>query len=191
MKVLKHLQMTLPLLLLPFVAFAGEPPNLYDKVAAKLAADPALAARLGRAGPEMASVGWLLGEWDVVAEVTARSDAPEHGTSHVTTVLGGTAIELRDSYPSGTQDLGFISYSPATDSWTSIGLDSIGNAIATHGHATANGLVFEGDVVIVGVSTHLRQTIKREGERSYTLTNEERGSDGRWRTVDTYRYTRK
>lgn len=139
----------------------------------------------------MAWVGWLLGEWDVVAEVTASSETPEHGTSHVTTVLDGTAIELRDSYPSGTQDLGFISYSPATNSWTSIGLDSVGNAITTHGHATANGLVFEGDVVIVGVSTHLRQTIKRESQHTYVLTNEERGTDGRWRTVDTYRYTRK
>jgi hypothetical protein len=36
-----------------------------------------------------------------------------------------------------------------------------------------------------------KQTITRASADSYVLTNEERGTDGRWRTVDTYRYTGK
>jgi hypothetical protein len=179
------------------VTLAAPPPherdlNLYEKVEAKLAANPVLASTLGKPGREMSAMSWLLGDWDIVAEVQATNHVsdPEHGRARVTATLNGTVLELRDTYPSGTQDLGFLSFSAATQTWTSIGLDSLGNAIVTRGQATATGMTLEGDVTILGVDTHLRQTITREGDRSYRLVNEERAADGRWRLLDTYRYTR-
>jgi hypothetical protein len=172
---------------------AGKPrDNLYTRVAAKMSADPALVDQLEQLNDKVATVAWLLGEWDVVAEVqaAARVTAPEHGTSKAILRLDGTVIEHRDSYPSGNQDLGFLSYSPATKIWTAIGLDALGNAIVTRGQPTADGMVFEGDVLIVGVATHLRQTIHREGDDAYVVTNEERDGET-WQVLDTYRYTRK
>lgn len=173
-------------------AAAPAPENLYTRVEAKLAADPALAARLGKPGPEMDRVRWLLGEWNVVAEVQASRKAtePERGISRVTLQLGGTALQYQDTYPSGTQDMGFLLYSPATKSWVAIGLDSLGNAVTTIGDVQADRMVFEGDVLVLGVPTHLRQTFQREGADAYLLTNEER-SAGRWIPLDTYRYTRR
>jgi len=172
---------------------APPPPNLYTRVEAKLAADSALAGRLGKPGPEMDSMRWLLGEWEVVAQVQAGSQvtAPERGVSRFVPTLGGTVFEQRDTYPSGTQDLGFLSFSPAANAWHTVAIDSLGNAIVLEGEARDGGLVFEGDVAILGVPTHLRQTLHRESEDAYLLINEERGADGRWILLDTYRYTRK
>lgn len=168
--------------------------NLYDRIAAKMTADPALASALGKPGPEMASVAWMLGTWDVVATVMGGHDAraPEHGTSVWSTVLNGTWIEMRDSYPAGVQDLGYFGYSPATKRWTSVSLDSAGNAAVTTGDGWVGAkFVFEGDVVVVGEAVHLRQTYTHDGTNAMLLTNEQRMSDGTWQLLDTYRYTRK
>ncbi len=110
--------------------------------------------------------------------------------SRATLQLNGTLIEQRDTYPTGTQDLGFLSYSPATGLWSAVALDSLGNALITRGHATADALVLEGDVTIVGVPVHLRQSFRRQPGGGYVLTNEERTADGSWVLLDTYRYSR-
>ena len=137
-------------------------------------------------------MSWLLGDWDVVAEVHAGNHVsePEHGRSHVSATLEGTLLEQRDTYPSGTQDLGFLSYSPVTRQWSNVALDSVGDAVVIRGQATPTGLVLEGDVTIVGVDTHLRQTMARDGADAYRVINEERAADGSWRLLDSYRYTR-
>src|SRR3569832_693475 len=168
--------------------------NLYTKIEARLAAAPALAAALGKPGPEMKSLEWMLGTWDVFANVQAgvHPPAPEHGTSVWTAALNGTWIEQRDSYPGGTQDIGYLGYGPVTKRWTSVGIDSTGNAVVIAGaRAAADSFVFEGDVIIVGAHVHLRQTIARKGNDAIMLTNEERMPDGSWKLLDTYRYTRK
>jgi len=164
--------------------------DLYAKISAKLASDPALAARLGKPGPEMGSLHWMIGTWDVVAEVQAgeKPRVPERGVSVVTTVLDGTALQIADHYPKGAQDLGFISYSPATRLWTAINLDSLANVAVT---TSRDAAVFTGDVTIVGVRTTLRQTMKHESKTSYTITNAERMADGNWRVLDVYRYRKR
>lgn len=175
-------------------AAAKNDASLYDRVAARLARDPALAKMLGTQPKQMRDVAWLVGTWDVVAEVQAAAKAtpPERGTSIVAFSLGGTWLEIRDTYPSGTQDLGFLSFSPVTRRWTSIGLDSLGNAVTTSGEGwRGNRLVVSGDVTIVGVRTTLRQTIVKQGDRAYMVTNEERRADGRWQLLDTYRYAKR
>ncbi len=173
---------------------AGAEPSLYDRVTQRLAHDPVLAKELGRPAKEMQAVAWLAGTWDVVAEVQAgaKPKAPEHGTSTVSRVLGGVWLEIRDSYPSGTQDIGYLAFNPATRRWTSLALDSLGNAVTTSGTEWKNdAVILSGDATIVGVPTTLRQTLRKQSADAYTVTNEERGTDGRWRLLDTYRYTRR
>src|SRR3569833_3759067 len=132
--------------------------NLYTKIEARLAGAPAFAAAQGKPAPEMKSLEWMLGTWDVFAEVQAGAHppAPEHGTSVWTAVLNGTWIEQRDSYPSGTQDIGYLGYSPVTKRWTNAGIDSTGNAVVIAGtHAAADSFVIVGVVFFVGVFVFL------------------------------------
>ncbi len=173
---------------------AAPEPSLYDRVTQRLAHDPVLAREIGKPAKEMQALAWLVGTWDVVAEVEAgtKPKAPEHGTSTVSRALGGVWLEIRDSYPSGTQDIGYLGFNPATRRWTSLALDSLGNAVTTSGTQWKNDmLVLGGDATIVGVHTTLRQTLRQLNADAYVVTNEERGADGRWRLLDTYRYTRR
>jgi hypothetical protein len=166
--------------------------DLYQRVSERLAADPALAARIGHAGPEMQSLAWMIGTWDVVAIVEGREvTAADHGTSEVRPVLGGTWLEVRDTYPSGTQDISYLGFSAAERRWVSLGLDSLANA----NRVTAAGwgddrLIFEGDFLVLGLPAHLRQTLSRSGVDEYLITNEER-IGGAWRRLDRYRYVRR
>jgi hypothetical protein len=139
----------------------------------------------------MKALGWLVGEWDVEARVTGKSErAPERGHSTVTTIHGGVWIEIRDTYPSGVQDVGYLGYSAVTGRWTSVSLDSVGNANITSAPAWQNErLAFEGDVVVLGVAAHLRQTLHRINADEYELINEER-IGGAWRKLDAYHYRR-
>jgi hypothetical protein len=180
-------------LLLASAAAAQADDSLYGRVTAKLTADPVLAKRLGKPAPELKPLAWMLGTWDVVAVVPSDSAArPDHGVSTVAPAMRETWLEIRDHYPSGVQDVGFLGYSPATKLWTSIGLDSTGNAVVTTGAGwQENTLTLSGDVTIVGIRTTLRQTLTRLSDRAYTLTNSERSADGVWRVLDTYRYTKK
>jgi hypothetical protein len=71
-------------------------------------------------------------------------------------------------------------------------VDGIGNAVtSTARRWDGNKLVFSGDVVVVGEKATLRQTIIRLGDRAYTVANEERMPDGKWRLLDTYRYSKR
>lgn len=167
--------------------------TLYDRVAAHLARDPALAKQLGKPAGEMASVAWMLGTWDIATTVDADpSRRSERGKSVVSPALGGVWLEIRDTYPQGNQDISYLTFNPATKNWTSTTMDGIGNAVtSTARRWDGNKLVFTGDVVVVGEKAVLRQTVTRLGDRVYTVTNEERMPDGRWRLLDTYRYSKR
>jgi Protein of unknown function (DUF1579) len=168
--------------------------DLYARVAQKLAGDKALAARLGKPGAEMASVAWMKGRWRVEATVQAGPPGarPERGMSTVRPMLGGAWLSIEDRYPSGNQDHGFLGYDPGAQQWVSVALDAFGNAVTTRGPGWSGGrLELTGEASIVGIRTILRQTITRDGADAYVVTNEERAADGRWRLLDTYRYTRR
>jgi len=170
-------------------------PSLYERIEAKLAADPAFAAKLGKPAEELASVRWLVGTWDVTATVFATKSAPEshsQGTSVVTAAIGGTWLQYVDSYPEGSQDMGFLTCNPVTRLWVAVALDSTGNSVVVTGTAwTENRLVLSGNVTIVGEKVILRQTLTKISDAEYTVFNEEQLSDGEWRALDRYRYRRR
>jgi len=71
---------------------------------------------LGKPAPELKPLAWMLGTWDVVAVVAADAGGKpdqrgQHGRARA---MGATWLEIRDHYPSGVQDVGFLGYSPAT-----------------------------------------------------------------------------
>jgi len=170
---------------------AADPPTIYQRVEQRLAADPAAAAALGRPAPQMREMDWLVGTWDVTAQVEGRSGPPETGTSVVTLVLGGTWLEIRDTYPSGTQDLGYVGYSAMEGRWVNVVFDSLMNANRSTAPAWENGrIVFEGDYLILGLPAHLRQIVERSGADDYSVTNEER-IEGQWHRLDSYHYRRR
>lgn len=164
--------------------------GLYARIEKRLAENPGLGSSLGQPAPEMAQAAWLVGEWDIEA---AQSDGgtPDHGISRVSPIYDGTWLETRDTYPSGNQDLSYLGFSAATGRWTSVSIDSYGNAnIVTSTGWQEDCLAFEGDFLILGEPAHLRQTLCRTGADSFRIGNEELVG-GEWRPVDSYTYRRK
>jgi hypothetical protein len=107
------------------------PELLYERVAAKLVSRPDLAS-LDQPPRELEGVRWMIGHWDVEATVFATASTPERverGSSEVRTVMKGYWLEQADTYPEGTQDLGFLTYNPVEREWVSLGLDSTGNCV--------------------------------------------------------------
>jgi hypothetical protein len=174
-------------------ATAQEAPDLYARVEARLAADPELVGLLGKPAPEMAKLAWMIGDWTVESFVDSAPDKPsERGISLVRPLYGGVWLEVRDEYPGGTQDLGYIGYGAAAKRWTMVALDSLGNAnTASSDGWDGDKLVFEGDFLILGERTHLRQTLTRTGPDEYRIDNEELLAGGKWKHLDRYRYTRR
>ena len=164
--------------------------DIYARVENRLAHDPALAAAIGRAPVELARLGWMLGSWSVEARtMTSSSTAPaELGASTVQPVMDGAWLEIVDRYPGGTQDIGYLTYNLATRRWISVTIDSLGNANAIFSDGwEGNRIIFEGDMIVVGLFAHLRQTITKISDSEYRVRNEERvGHD--WRTLDDYHY---
>jgi hypothetical protein len=176
--------------LLPTPAFAQAESDLYARIDQRLAAAPEMAARIGRPAAEMAQLDWVIGEWDVVTTVDGR-DGAEHGTSVVTPAFGGIWLEVRDTYPQGVQDISYIGYSAANARWTTLSIDSLGNAnSASSAGWQGDHMVFEGDFLILGVKAHLRQTVTRVDPDEYRVDNEELLGTA-WKHLDSYRYTRK
>jgi len=161
--------------------------DLYTRLESKLAANPGLANALGKPAPQMAQVAWMLGRWEVVAERAGRPPGPP-GVSLVRPALGGVWLEIREAYPNGVQDIGFLGFDPATQRWISLSLDSLVNGNKAVARAwTDNTLTFDGRMVIVGEAARLRQVIEKVSDAEYTLTNQEQ-VDGGWRILDRYRY---
>lgn len=174
---------------------ATPPPSLYERVAARIAANPELAAKLGKPPVQLATVQWMLGTWDVTATVFATSLAAEshsQGTSVVTAAVGGTWLQQADSYPDGGRDLGFLTFNPVTDRWVAVALDGTGNSgITTATDWAENRLVLTGSVTIVGEHADLRQTLTKASDNEYSVLNEEQLPDGSWRALDSYHYRRR
>lgn len=175
-------------LTLPLPATATDD-GLYARVEQHLAANPALAGGLGKPAPEMADIAWMLGEWRVEATISG-ADHTDRGTSYISPVFGGVWLEMRDTYPDGNQDLGYLGFSPASGGWISVGLDKAGNANLSTGRRLPDGsIVIEGDFLILGVTAHLRQILRRLDADNFRIDNEEL-SAGTWKLVDTYLYRR-
>lgn len=171
---------------------AADQPLLYERVATHLASRPDL-ADLGAPPKELAEMDWMLGRWSIEAVVEGRDARPaDHGTAEITRVNGGVWIQMADTYPSGNQDLGFLTYNRVTQRWIAIGLDTTGNAVTTYASAWENGrLTFTAPAVeIVGEKVVLRQIFEKLSGDEFLITNEEQTPDAAWQTLDRYRYKR-
>lgn len=190
------MRVIIPILCAMFVVTASASAKdltLYDRVAARLQHDPALAKQLGHPAKEMKSVGWMIGTWDIATSVEAQpGHVPEKGKSEVRLVLGGVWLEIRDTYPQGNQDISYLGFDPVSNRWITMTVDGVGNAVTnTAARWEHDKLVFVGDVTVIGEKATLRQTVSKTNDRAYVMTNEERMRDGRWVPLDTYRYTKR
>ena len=179
------------ILTLALMLAAAEPPTLLQRIQERLATDPAAAATIGRPSPLMREIDWLIGTWDVTTQLEGRGGPPETGTSVVTPVLGGTWLEVRDTYAHGTQSLIYVGYSALEGRWVSVSIDSLMSANRSTASAwTGNRIVLEGDFIIFGLPAHLRQTVARDGADNYSLINEERIGE-RWQRLSIAYYSRR
>lgn len=171
---------------------AGE--NVYDAVASRLQHDPKLAGQIGKPTPEIQALSWMTGTWTVTATVQAGANVakPEAGTSVIAYTLDGTWLEIRDTYPGGTQDIGYLTYNPARKSWIALGIDSTGNAVTTLSAGWEGSKIsFAGNVMIVGIPVTLRQTMTKISDAAYDVTNEQQMPDLNWVLLDRYEYRRR
>lgn len=166
--------------------------GLYARIDRNLSANPRVAFLIGKPAPEMEQVAWIIGEWDVLAVVEGRNgENGDAGVSHIGASLGGVWLEMRDTYPDGNQDLGFLGFNVATSRWTNVSIDGYGNAsTVTTERWQGDRLVFEADHSILGVAAHLRQTLERTSKDAFRVKNEER-IGGKWVPVDSYVYRRR
>jgi hypothetical protein len=167
--------------------------TLYDRIAAKMTQNPALAEAVGSPSPELRSAAWLVGRWNVTARVFADGAEPkeaDHGQSTVEEILGGTWLQIRDTYEGQPEDLGFLTFNVATKNWIAIGIDKSGNAVTSKAKAwDGNRLaLLAEDADILGEHVALRQTLEKHSDREYTILNEERLSNGEWAVIDEYVY---
>ncbi len=177
-------------------AFGGKAtPSLYERVATRLAARTDL-ADVGQPPPQLRDVEWLLGTWSIDVKVMATSSTSErieHGESRITHAMDGHWLQMTDSYPAGTQDLGFLTFNRFTRQWVTVSLDSHGNVCVARADGWRDDrLTFViPEQEILGEKATLRQTLRRLSFDEFVVLNEEQLPDGAWRAVDEYRYRRK
>ncbi|MBI4752400.1 MAG: S9 family peptidase [Acidobacteria bacterium] len=169
----------------------------YERIAAKLSANPELEKQLGKPAPEMDQLKWLIGTWEITTRVFATqttSERTEQGQGTVTPFMDGTWLSLADSYgPNGPDDQGFMSYDPFTKKWISLAIDKSGIVMVTMADGWKdNRLIFcAPPVEILGVSVQLRQILEKRSETEYRILNEEQLPNGEWVPVDEYIYRKK
>ncbi|HEX2590706.1 MAG TPA: DUF1579 family protein [Rhizomicrobium sp.] len=150
-------------------------PSLYDRVDAKLARDPKLAAQLGKPALEMKSLAFMVGDWDVTTTVFAtakRKASVSHGKSHIAQRLGGVWLAQSDTYDGAEQDQTWTTFNPVIRRFVSMSIDVTGNSVRTDAAGwRGNRLVYEGTVEIVGERVTLRQTMTRRSDHEFALLN--------------------
>jgi hypothetical protein len=170
---------------------AGERSTLYDRVDARLSREPDVAKALGKPSPEIERLSWMLGRWKVAVRVAGQEvKESDRGESVAQMVIGGTWLEVRDSYQGVEQDVSYLTYNIVTKEWIALGIDKTGNAV------TATGKAWDGDrltllaqnATVVGERVTLRQVLERISDREYVLRNEEQLPSGSWALVDEYVY---
>lgn len=171
--------------------------SFYERVAAKLAANPVLAQQIGKPAAELADLKWMMGSWEITARVFATETTPEQiskGHGVVQAVLNGTWLSLTDSYNAESpSDQGFLTYNPISKKWISLTLDDSGTAgIMMATQWENNRLVFQGPPLeLLGETVTLRQTLEKRSNAEYRILNEEQLPTGKWVPLDEYIYRKK
>jgi hypothetical protein len=173
-------------------ASTAKPANLYERVSAALAKRSDL-NDLGKPPAEMRQVNWMLGNWLVEARVATDPEKKvDRGTSEVSAVLGGVWLQSTDRYPSGTQDLGMLTYNRVTRQWVNTSIDSNGNAITAYApNWDGDRIVFLAEKTkVMGETATLRQVLTRHGRDEFEIVNSERTGEATWTVLDRYLYRR-
>lgn len=171
--------------------------SFYERVAAKLAANPALAQQIGKPSAELTELQWMTGTWEITARVFATETTPEQiskGHGVVQSVLNGTWLSFADSYSADApSDQGFLTYNPISKKWISLTLDDSGTAgVMTATRWENNRLVFQGPPLeLLGETVTLRQTLEKRSNTEYRILNEEQLPTGKWVPLDEYIYRKK
>ena len=149
---------------------------------------PTGAAGVAPPSAQAGAVAWMVGAWEV--EAKAANDSRARGTSVARSLYDGMWIEVRDTYPDGSQRVGYLGYDDASEKWQSISVDARGTAIVTLADRwDGDHIVFEGDAGASGLPVRRRQIVTRVSAREYRVSNQQ-WVDGAWRPVDDYRYVR-
>jgi hypothetical protein len=169
-------------------------PTFYERVASKLAADPALAAASRSPAAQMQKLRWLIGSWRVEAHVFATATTPERtvaGTSTVTPMLDGTWLQITGDYPDGTHDLDYLGYDVVAQRWVSISLGYAGSNLVDYaGDWNEDKLEFSAHHArLLGVDVELRQIVEKRSDNEYTVRNDERLGK-KWVRLDEYTFSK-
>jgi hypothetical protein len=171
-----------------------------ERVFAALKQDPDLLPRVrNQRGfpPEMNSLRWIQGTWNASAKTYATPSTPEH--------VGFTTSFLFKTVPANGWIWGLNTREGTGISMPLIGYDlpskqyvmDFCNYAGCYGVLTSPGpeenrITFEGDVTILNISIHMRQTLTKAStnDSEFEIFNEERLSNGTWVPVDQYHLTR-
>lgn len=180
--------------LLALALALSNPPSLPGRGNERLAADPALAARVRDLPVRTNSLSWMLGGYDIETR-TEGAAYPIQGFGYVQNGFGMGWIQLRERYDGFPEQLTFIGYDPAGQRWRSTTIDRNNDVITLHAPSWENGrAVFEGEVSILGERVQVRRTmthlprVVREGDDDDFSIVEEHRVGGRWRVVTTQHF---
>jgi len=169
-------------------------PTFYERVAAKLADDPEMAAAARGSAPQMQKLQWLIGNWRVEAHVFATATTPERksvGTSTVKPMLGGAWLEISGDYPDGTHDLDYLGYDVGMRRWVSFSPGYAGsNLTDVASDWIDDKLEFSAHRArLMGVDVERRQIIEKRSDREYHVRNDEKLGKN-WVRLDEYTFTK-
>ena len=167
-------------------------PTFYERVADKLASDPALAAAAKGPAPQMQKLQWLIGDWRVEAHVFATATTPERkriGTSKVQPMLDGAWLQITADYADGTHDLDYVGYDVSMQRWTSFSLGYAGSNLTTFASDWVDDKIeFSAHRArVMGVDVELRQIIEKRSDTEYRVRNDERLGK-KWVRLDEYTF---
>jgi len=177
-------------MLLPMLLLASSPyVPIYEAMPSR--------AILKRPVPELKHLGWMVGAWrcHVHSFAVGRAPARDFGESSYTAkfimpnALNGqrTWLQLADTT---SRDLTLLTFDPMARRWVLTGIEwPVSYGVST-GEMSGHRLVLTGGATVFGRNYHLRQTITKVGENSFTILNEERRPDGRWIRDDEYDFVR-
>jgi hypothetical protein len=169
-------------------------PTFYERVASKLAADPALAAAQHGQTPQMLKVQWLVGTWRVESHVFATATTPERksaGTSTVRAMMDGAWLQITGDYADGTHGLDYLAFDATAQRWVSVSLGYAGTALVDYASDWVdNRIEFEAHHArLMGVDVELRQTIEKRSDKDYHVLNEEKLGK-KWVKLDEYTFAK-
>lgn len=169
--------------------------TIFERIAEKRA-DSAFAQLFRSTPPEIQTVTWMAGTWDMTWKIHATPTMPESVVTIPVVswfVMDGTWLRVPLSYPGGAQEDIYLTFDPFQKVWVSAGL---GNP-ATRWVFESKGwdgdrLVFSGPPVrLAGEPVELRHTWVKKSENEWTILKEEKLPSGRWVPLGEFRFVRR